>query len=61
MVLMALLVFVLVVTVLTAPLITIWALNLLFGFAIPFTVPTYLAAMWLSAVLAARANLGNSK
>jgi hypothetical protein len=33
------------------PVFTIWALNTLFGFAIVVTWKTYLAALWLSALV----------
>jgi hypothetical protein len=49
------LVLVIVLTVVTVgPLASIWALNTLFGLAIPFTVKTWFAAMLLGLVIGGR-------
>lgn len=42
------------VLVIVGPLVTIWALNALFGLAIPFALKTWLAAAWLASVVAYR-------
>ena len=36
---------------LLSPLVTIWALNLLFATAIPFTLSTWFATVWITALL----------
>jgi len=33
------------------PMITIWAINLLFGFAIPITFKTWFACLWIQAIV----------
>lgn len=48
---LALFVFLL-VFVLLSPFITIWSLNNLFGMSIDFNIRTYMATLWLSALVA---------
>ena len=38
-----------------APLVTIWAINTLFAMQIAFTIETWLATFWLTAILTASA------
>lgn len=43
-----------VVLLLVGPLVTIWALNLLFGLDIPQTLATWFATLWLCLMITAR-------
>jgi hypothetical protein len=48
-----------VLILIASPLATIWAINTLFSLAIPFTIPTWLAATWLTILLVgSKANTG---
>ena len=44
-----------VVLIVFLPLLSIWAVNTLFGTAIPFNVATWFASLWLSAVVGGKA------
>ena len=44
-----------------APLITIWALNLLFGLSIPATLATWAAAFWLSWIVSGGIRTSSNK
>jgi len=39
------------------PLISIWALNTLFGLSIPFTFATWFASLWISGIIAGGAKM----
>ena len=49
--LMALLGLLIIVLVIASPLLSIWALNTLFSLAVPTTIWTYLAMLWLHIVI----------
>ena len=51
----------LIVAAFVSPLISIWALNVLFGFTIPVTLKTYAAAAWLSALVYGATSRTSSK
>jgi len=46
------------VAIIVSPLVTIWALNTLFGLGIPSTAATYFAALWLNICIAAKSGGG---
>ena len=48
-------VFLALVVIALAPLVTIWAINTLFATQIAFTIETWLATFWLTAILTASA------
>jgi hypothetical protein len=42
----------LIAIIIVSPFITIWALNLLFGLAIPYNLATWAAALWVTSLVA---------
>lgn len=48
----SLLVLVIAILVIVSPIVTIWSLNTLFHTAIEYTILTYLAALWLTGLVA---------
>jgi len=50
----------LILAVIFFPMITIWALNTLFGLQIPTTFATWFATLWLTGIVAAKANFNPS-